>query len=200
MRNTLLVVLTVLLAGGPAFAAGPSDAPVVQVSETNGVYSVSARFTVTEMPGDVLAVLTDYAQIPRFMPGIRTSIVHERAEGRAVVEQEAVSKLMMFSKRVHLMLDVREMNGGMTFRDRCGQSFKQYEGSWRVSREGTLTTVLYELKADPTFDVPEFMLKRLLKRDSGEMIEQLQREVARRVALARVSSAAVLGAADMLRP
>src|SRR5215211_1630564 len=195
MRNTLLV-LTVLIAGGPAFTAGSPDTPSVQVSEANGVYSVVARFTVTELPADVLAVLTDYAHIPRFMPGIRTSIVHERADGRALVEQEAVSKLMMFSKRVHLMLDVQEINGGMTFRDRCGQSFKQYDGSWRVSREGTLTIVVYELKADPTFDVPEFMLKRLLKRDSGEMIEQLQREVARRVALARLSSAALPGTAD----
>ena len=200
MRNTLLLVLSFLTAGGPAFAAGPSDIPAVQVSEANGVYSVVARFTVAELPADVLAVLTDYAHIPSFMPGIRTSIVHERAEGRAVVEQEAVSKLMMFSKRVHLMLEVEEQSGGMTFRDRCGKSFKQYEGSWRVSRQGALTTVVYELKADPSFEVPEFMLKRLLKRDSGDMIEQLRREVTRRAAVARVSSATVLAAADMLRP
>jgi len=126
--------------------------------------------------------------------------VLERTGARAVVEQEAVSRFMLFSKRVHLVLDVQEKSGGMTFRDRCGKSFKQYEGSWRVSREGALTTVVYELKADPSFDVPEFMLKRLLKRDSGEMIEQLQREVARRAALARLSSAMLPGAADMLRP
>ena len=181
MRTSLLVVLAALIIGGPALAAGPLDRPVVQVSEAKGVYSVSARFTVSEMPADVLAVLTDYAQIPRFMPGIRTSVVHERADGRAVVEQEAVSKLMMFSKRVHLMLQVEEQSDGITFHDRCGKSFKQYEGAWHVTRDANVTTIVYELKADPTFDVPEFMLKRLLRRDSGEMIDQLQREVSRRM-------------------
>ena len=183
MRKTLLFAIAVLIARGPAAAAGPLDTPVVQVSEAKGVYSVSARFTVPETPADVLAVLTDYARIPRFMPGIRTSVVRERADGRAVVEQEAVSKLMMFSKRVHLVLQVEEQSDGITFHDRCGKSFTQYAGSWRVTRTANVTTIVYELMADPTFDVPEFMLKRLLRRDSGEMIEQLQREVSRRAAI-----------------
>ncbi|MEO5894110.1 MAG: SRPBCC family protein, partial [Vicinamibacterales bacterium] len=184
MRKTVFLVLAALITGGPAVAAGPPDAPVVQVSEARGLYSVAARFTVTEMPADVLAVLTDYEQIPRFMPRIQTSIVHQRTEGHAVVEQEATSRVMMVSKRIHLMLEVEEQSGGMTFRDRSGKSFERYEGSWRVSRKGRVTTVVYELKADPSFDVPEFMLKRLLRRDSGDMIEQLQREVTRRAAAA----------------
>jgi hypothetical protein len=71
------------------------------------------------------AVLTD---IPRFLPEVTSSEVRERSERRAVVEQEAVSRMMMFSKKVHL--------------------------------------ITYELTAKPSFDVPEFILKRLLKRDS----------------------------------
>jgi carbon monoxide dehydrogenase subunit G len=190
MRATLLLVLGVLITGGPAFTAGPLDAeaPVVQVTAANGVYSVAATFTVAAMPAEVLAVLTDYARIPQFMPGIRTSIVHERAGGHAVIEQEAVSKVMMFSKRVHLVLAVEEQADGLTFRDSCGRSFEQYHGSWRVTRNNGRTTVAYELTADPAFDVPDFMLKRLLRRDSGEMIDQLQREVSRRAEAARVSS------------
>jgi uncharacterized membrane protein len=59
------------------------------VREERGVYTVVARFPVDQPASAVLAVLTDYEQIPRFMPDVRTSIVRERTTGRAVVEQEA---------------------------------------------------------------------------------------------------------------
>ena len=48
------------------------------VREERGVYSVAARFHVPQPPRVALAVLTDYEQIPRFMPDVATSIVLER--------------------------------------------------------------------------------------------------------------------------
>jgi hypothetical protein len=66
------------------------------------------------------------------------------------------------------------------FRDQCGQSFSLYEGTWSFSERGALTVVTYKLTARPAFEVPEFLLKRLLRRDAGQMIDRLQREVARR--------------------
>lgn len=148
------------------------------VREQRGVYTVMARFLVDQAPSVALQVLTDYEQIPRFMPGVRTSIVRERGAGRAVVEQEAVSGMMMFSKRVHLVLEIAEQPDALSFRDRCGRSFVRYEGAWRLSHQDGRTAITYELTAEPSFDVPRFLLKRLLRRDSGEMIEHLRREIA----------------------
>ena len=45
-----------------------------------------------------------------------------------------------------------------------------------------MCTVTYELTAHPAFDVPGFMLKRLLKGNSLEMIDRLGREIAERSA------------------
>lgn len=191
MRYALSIVFALFIAGGPAYTAGPSGVhedlgmgPRVEVSEAAGLYTVTARFTVAETPAAVLAVLTDYEQIPRFMPGVRASVIRSRQSGRTVVEQEAVSKVMMVSKRVHLLLEVDEQADTLRFRDRCGKSFTRYEGSWQLVREGTITVVTYRLAADPAFEVPDFMLKRLLRRDSGDMIDALQREVSRRAAAA----------------
>jgi hypothetical protein len=86
----------------------------------------------------------------------------------------------MFSKRVHLLLEVTQDGTSLRFVDRCGKSFTTYQGSWRATASGERTTVTYELIAKPAFDVPEFILKRLLRRDSLEMIERLQREIASR--------------------
>jgi ribosome-associated toxin RatA of RatAB toxin-antitoxin module len=178
-----------LLAGAAAVAAlgtpallMAEDAPGagISVREERGVYTVRATFEVSQPAEIAFAVLTDYEAIPRFMPNISSSVVLERAGARAVVEQEAVSRLMMFSKRVHLVLDIEEGADTLTFTDRCRQSFVRYEGAWRVSEQNGRTLISYELTAQPTFDVPEFVLRRVLKRDSAEMIERLKREIASR--------------------
>jgi ribosome-associated toxin RatA of RatAB toxin-antitoxin module len=163
-----------------ASLATAGQSPDVTVREEQGVYTVVARFVVDQSPDVALAVLTDYEQIPRFMPDVRTSIVRERAIGRTIVEQEAVSGVMMFSKRVHLVLEIQEHPGAIIFRDRCGRSFVRYEGSWRLSTQDGHTAITYELIAEPSFDVPGFMLKRLFRRDSAQMIERLKQEIAAR--------------------
>jgi ribosome-associated toxin RatA of RatAB toxin-antitoxin module len=170
---TLMIALTGAMEG-----AGP--APSVTVRENRGVYSVSARFQVAEPPAVALAVLTDYENIPRFLPDVTSSVVRERSEHRAVVEQEAISRMMMFSKKVHLMLEITEEGSVIRFRDRCGRSFEHYEGAWRITPRGTGSDITYELTAKPSFDVPEFILKRLLKRDSTRTIERLTAEIAAR--------------------
>jgi carbon monoxide dehydrogenase subunit G len=160
--------------------ATEAPAPDVTVREERGVYSVSARFVVPQPPGVVLGVLTDYERIPAFMPGVKTSTVLERTLGTAVVEQEALSRFMMFSKTVHLVLEIAEGVDTVRFRDRSGRSFTRYEGSWRLCEVTGGTEIRYVLTAQPSFDVPEFVLKRLLKRDSGRMIESLRQEIAAR--------------------
>ena len=87
---------------------------------------------------------------------------------------------MMFSKKVHLLLEVTRDDSSLRFVDRCGKSFTTYYGAWRATASGGRTIVTYELTAKPAFDVPEFALKRLLKRDSTQMIQRLQREIATR--------------------
>jgi ribosome-associated toxin RatA of RatAB toxin-antitoxin module len=172
--------------------------PDVIVTVERGTYSVSARFDIPETPGAALAVLSDYEQIPRFMPGVRKSVILERTPAHLVVEQEAVTQYLMFSKRVHLVLVVTEAGDTIQFTDRAHDSFLLYEGSWRVTpRVGDHggATIAYAVTARPAFDVPGFMLKRLLARDSDKMISGLRREIAARAAgtLPDVISGEVIG-------
>lgn len=178
-RLTAAAMLLIMMQGLGAATEQPAR---LTVREEKGVYRVVAHFLVDQPPSVALTVLTDYEQIPRFMPDVRTSIVRERGTGWAVVEQEAVSAFMMFSKRVHLVLDIEEQTDALIFRDRCARSFVRYEGAWRLSHHDGQTAITYELTAEPSFEVPEWMLKRLMRRDAGQMIERLQREIAARAA------------------
>jgi ribosome-associated toxin RatA of RatAB toxin-antitoxin module len=158
----------------------PDVAPDVTVREQDGIYHVAATFSVAQTVPVIFDVLTGYEQIPRYMPDVRSSRVIERGDGRAVVEQEAVARVMMFSKRIHLVLDISEAPRTIRFRDRCGQSFEHYEGAWTLAAKSPeRVEVRYELAAKPSFDVPAFLLKRLLQRDAREMIRRLQAEMTR---------------------
>jgi carbon monoxide dehydrogenase subunit G len=163
---------------GAAAASGPE--PVVSVRERGGEYVVAASFSVAAPAAAVRGVLTDYANIPRFMPGVEKSRVLGRTEGLVHVEQEATSKYMMFSKRVHLLLEVEEAADAIRFRDRCNRSFARYEGAWTITGREGATDVAYALTAKPAFGVPAFVIRRLLQRDARAMIDGLRLEIASR--------------------
>jgi uncharacterized membrane protein len=178
------MALFLLDAVGPQARAGNDNAQSVTVSERRGVYSIAATFTVNQPSELAYAVLTDYPAIPRYMPEVQTSLVLERAGSRAVVEQEAVARFMMFSRRIHLVLDVVEEPSAIRFHDVCGKSFIRYEGAWQIEPANGGTQIRYALTAKPAFAVPGFLLQRLLKRDATNMIAGLQAEIVRRSKIA----------------
>jgi hypothetical protein len=176
-RRFVVIGLAVLMMlAATTGAAAPDDQ--ITVREKDGTYEVVATFIAARPTTVVTAVLTDYVRIPHYMPEVRSSQLIERRDDRAVVEQEAVARFLMFSKRVHLILDIEETPLAIAFRDRCGQSFERYEGMWLMSENGVGTRITYRLTAKPAFDVPSWLLSRLLKRDAAEMIERLRAEIA----------------------
>jgi hypothetical protein len=181
-RQSLVTTMAIALWIVPVRGASSQPAPVT-VREDGGVYRVAAAFATSQPAAIARAVLTDYEQIPRYMPDVRTSRILARTEDRVVVEQEAVARVFLFSKQVHLVLEVEEGPAAIRFRDRSGRSFTRYEGAWTLREKDGRAIVTYELTAKPAFDVPEFLLTRLLKRDADRMIERLQAEITARASL-----------------
>ena len=171
-----LVTLVVLAPASGVTAAGVPAAPVT-VRELDGAYQVTATFTTPEPAAVARQVLTDYEGIPRFMPDVRSSRVVERSATGVVVEQEAVARVLFFSKQITLRLDIQEHADALCFRDRSGKSFIRYEGRWILREQDGHAVVTYELTAKPAFDVPGWVLTRLLKRDAERLIERLQAEI-----------------------
>jgi carbon monoxide dehydrogenase subunit G len=178
---TLRLPLTfATLLGATIVAAAAPQEPSISVLKSGGAFVVAAHFNVPAPPSVVWDVLTDYANIPRFMPGVRSSRVVDRQKATVRVEQEAVSTYMFFSKRVHLLLDVEEGTDTIQFRDVCSSSFERYEGTWTISDDGDDTELSYKLTAQPAFSVPTFVLRKLLDRDARAMIEGLRAEISAR--------------------
>ncbi len=188
MSRRLIVCAAMLAIGTAVFASGEpaasekriGDAGPVSVVETDGIYRVTATFTVPQVPAAAIAVLTDFERIPSYVPDMKTSTIIERNATGPVVEQEAVARFMMFTKKVHLLLQVSEDRGTITFRDRCGKSFDLYEGAWIVQAAAAGSTITYQLAAKPLFDVPPFVLKRLMKRDAADLVASITAAIAAR--------------------
>ena len=178
--RSLLAILALMLPVA-AVAADSGGDPRVSVRETaRGAYAVSAQFTVPAPAEVVYAVLTDYENIPKVIPSVKRSRIVRRIESQTIVEQEAVSKFMFFSKRVHLLLSIDATADAISFHDLCGQSFSVYEGSWTILPQDSGTEVRYALRAQPTFDVPLFVIRKVLSADAREMTELLRAEMVRR--------------------
>jgi uncharacterized membrane protein len=182
-RASVVFVAVVVLAGivttPPVLA---SDDPIVRVRDDNGLYHVATTFAVSAPIEVVRTVLTDYEHIPEFLPDVKSSRVRERHPGRTVVEQEAVARVLVFSRRIHLTLEVVESPGRIQFRDICGKSFVSYEGSWVLEAHGGTTTITYSLSARPSSDVPAMIVRRLFSRDVEKTIALLRREMISRLA------------------
>ena len=84
----------------------------VRKAETNasGVYVVEGAFDVTAPRSMAWDVLTDYDGIDNFVSSMQRSVVRERHPDHVIVEQDGVGKLFVFSKRIHVVLEVREVD------------------------------------------------------------------------------------------
>lgn len=180
--HRLLAATVMLLLGMAVVAASATldTTPVVSIGRQQDAYTVDARFEVRHPAALALEVLTDYEAIPRYMPDVKKSVVRHRYGHYAIVDQEVVSRVMMFSKRVHLRLAIVQSDDTLRFRDELGTSFHQYEGRWELTEQDGRTFVRYHLVAQPSFSVPAFLIRRLLARDANETIERLRAEIAAR--------------------
>lgn len=165
-------------AGQPAATVPPPD---ITVRGDDGTYTVAARFSVAQTLAVARAVLSDYEAIPDIIPDMRSSVVVQR-HPHLLVAQEAVSKFGLFSRTIHLLLEVSVDDHAITFVDRSGQSFTAYHGAWRLEAHDGGTAISYALTARPAFSVPGFLITRVMSRDARVMIERLSRAIVARPA------------------
>jgi hypothetical protein len=71
--------------------------------------------------------------------------------------------ILFFSKRVHLLLEIRQEGGTIRFRDLAAESFTRYKGTWRVSTERGKALVGYERSAAPAFAVAQMRVEAFVQ-------------------------------------
>jgi hypothetical protein len=150
-------------------------------TSADGLYEVEGSF---EAPVDVeaaWALLSAYDGLAGVVDSLRSSRVLERGPAEALVEQVAVGGFLFFSKKVTVLLKIRELKPlRIDFEERSKAQFRTYRGSWELLplREGV--KVSYRLFVSQGDLAPGPLEQWLFKREAHALLGQLRAELIRR--------------------
>lgn len=185
----LLCLLGVLASLGVAHAW----TSVVTVDDQDGLYHVKGSFITGAPPRIAWNVLTDYDEIDSFVRSLQDSEVLSRDSSGVRVRQSASMRFFLVRRTIAVELDIEEQSPSrISFQDVLDDDFRVYRGEWNVLEDSTGTTVLYSLRARLRAAVPHTIVRRVLSGDVREMLEDVEKEMERR--------AAVAGELPQLRP
>jgi carbon monoxide dehydrogenase subunit G len=163
-----------------AAVAHASDVTVT-VEHREGAYEVRGRFATTVPQDLVWDVLTDYANISRFVESMKQSEVESRKGARLKVRQQAVVGVFPLRRKARFTLDVLEQRPErIEFRDILGQDFRFYRGAWDLSGDSTGTRVAYWLDAAPKGVAPAWLGRGVMRHGAEDLLEQVRAEIERR--------------------
>ncbi|HKQ56982.1 MAG TPA: SRPBCC family protein [Candidatus Eisenbacteria bacterium] len=186
LLTALLLVPARPAAGSDVEAAEAAGAGDVTVQVTRGAagLEVEGRCTVVAPVAIVWEVLTDYDGIDRFVSSMRESRVTERDEHHALVEQVAVGRLFLFSRKFQVTLFVEEFpDTTIRFADALGKDFESYVGEWRIEARPEGVGLVYQVGARPSFSIPDFLARGVFRRTARDLLAQVKTEIERRAAL-----------------
>ena len=185
-RRAYIAVMCVagLMASSPKVRAA-DDVSLAFTQTADSIYRINGSF-VTLAPRRVIwSVLTDYDGIDRFVTSMRESHVRRRDSDSLLVEQAAVVRLFLFSRTVHLVLDVRETPyESIRFVDIRHRDLRSYHGSWELHDVPGGIRVDYAVTAGGDFDGAGFFAKRGVTSTARSLLREVRAEVVRRAALA----------------
>ena len=162
------------------------DRDIQATAVKNGkVVTIDVDMVVNAPLEDVWAVMTDWDNMAKFIPGISTSDVLKREGNRYRVRQSGRVPFGPFSIKYEAVRDIEIVmpHASMRFEGVSGD-FERMDGTVKLAREGDMTRVAYRAESVPTVWVPPFvgtaMVEHTTRSQFGEMrVEMLRRASAR---------------------
>jgi ribosome-associated toxin RatA of RatAB toxin-antitoxin module len=162
-------------------ARGADQVSVTAAPEGRAV-RVQAQ-AILHAPREVIwQTLTDYENLPRFIPGMEKSQVLRRDGNAALVEQVGRTSFLFFTYPLHLVVRAEE-DHPRTLRIRLvSGTLKQLESIYRIeSLEGDERFRLrWTAMMEADAPVPLFVMVRLVRMDAQEQFDGIVGEIERR--------------------
>ena len=136
--------------------------------------------------GLVWTTLTDYADLWRFIPGLRYSRVIRRDGATAYVQEQGETRLLFLSFPISVVLASSEHPPYRIDVHAVSGDLKRLEGSYRITpnRDGTLL-LTWSGAIQPGFWLPAYIDEAMVRSRIGAQFEGMVREIERRVARTR---------------
>lgn len=182
-RAPLLLALWLAGLAAAPFALGASPEPVV--ANTPADCGVRGSFTAAVPQSVAWEVLTDYDGIARFVSSMHASRMESDSSGHRRLRQQAIARFLLMSRRMEVLLELEETpTRRISFRDQLQGDFLRYHGEWRLSTDGSLVRVEYDLLAEPRSAMARALCRRSLRNTARELLEEVRAEMLRRATVA----------------
>ena len=180
----LATVLGGLWWGMPGAVSDAMAAPLeLNATREAGLVDLRIRTTVAAPYAVIWAVLTDYDNTAQWVPGMERSVVLQRREGGAMVEQRGSVNVLFFHLAINSVVDVQEMPPDRIEVKLVRGDFKQLKGAYELKKLGD-GDARYELRWQGQLElaaaVPGFVAQPLLASNLKKSFEGLVREMERR--------------------
>lgn len=171
-----------------AFAEMPNAPLQLEASREAGRVSLRIRTTVDAPYAVIWAVLTDYDNTAKWVPGMKRSVVLGRRPGGALVEQSGQANVLFFDLTVNSVVDVQEFPPDRIEVKLVRGDFKVLNGAYELKKLGG-TDERYELRWQGQLElasaIPGFVAQPLLAKNLKQSFEGLVQEMERRARAAR---------------
>jgi ribosome-associated toxin RatA of RatAB toxin-antitoxin module len=166
------------VAVAPAFAA--EDLSVEAVRDGEAV-RVQAHALIAAPMAVVWRVLTDYEQLPHFIPGIAKSVVRDRSGNHLFLEQSGEARFFIFSFPIEVTLEVTESPPRSVASRAVGGNVRRMTGRYELIDESARRVLLrYTGLIEPDFPLPPLLGVVALRSTVEEQFTAMVAEIERR--------------------
>jgi ribosome-associated toxin RatA of RatAB toxin-antitoxin module len=187
MMGRLAAVLSafLLLLAGPVARAEPGLR--VNADSSWGVVTIEAEMLVPADARTSWSVLTDYNNLARFVPEMKSSRIISRDGEPKRLEQKGESGLLSFMFPEHVILQLDEAPYDRIRFHAVGGSLKSMKGEWRIVGSGNPVRILYRARIVPPVPLPPLLGSTMIEMDVESKLAAIRREIVRRAFAARPS-------------
>ena len=180
-RRILLRLVLLGLTGGLQPLAGLAvTSQEVAVESHEGTYSATLSLRVPVTVNQALAVLTDFEQMPNFMPGLQSSrIISHEAQSYRVIQRGRV-EFSLLSVDYESERQIEVIDGRRIVSRSLGSSGSQTRSEMRLTPQGNFTRLDYQIEITPDRWLPTALARNFFQHELAEQFSALEKEMLRR--------------------
>jgi hypothetical protein len=171
-----------LLLAALAGAASGAEDLAIEVERVGGRFTVQAQATLDAPAELAWQVLTDYENLPRFIPGLTGSAVLLRGANRAMLEQRGEARFLVFSFPIEVQLEVLESPHVWITSRAVGGNVRRMTGRYDLQPRGAGLLLRYTGELEPDFSLPPLVgtlaLRAMVEEQFAAMVAEIERRAA----------------------
>lgn len=178
-RFFLLLLLLPCGQAGAGITAG-QQAPTVSVERQGDYFKVDVSVILPVPRCQAYALLTDYASLPAFIPGMQEVSFTRLGKSKVRIRQVGETELFFFNIRMELLLEMDEIPDRLILFKLIDGNMEAYSGVWNLQEVPDGTSLRYSAKLKFERYIPTFPGKALLAEEARKRFEAVVKEAVAR--------------------